>query len=1222
MSSFRQKSAYLSAALIVSLSLFSARGLSAANPTVTLSSATIPSTAEPGVSTVYLQGSGFPTGTIVPANIQVSLSPTNGVGPSATVPASAIQTIIGTTRRVAFVVPTSIALASPTPYQAAILDVTDGFQSNNAASLTVNPAATLTSVSPLAAMRGQTVTVTLNGSYTNFVSGGTQVSAGAGITPSSVVVNSSSSLTVQFTISPTAATGPVPLITATTGLEVASIANAFTIQAAAPAAITVVSGSAQSASINTSFTAPLVVKVTDASNNPVSGVTVTFAVPGTGASGTFAGGVNTATTNASGVATSAVFTANSTAGGPYSITASVSGVSTPATFSLTNTVGSASSIAVVSGTPQSAKISTAFAAPLVALVKDSGGNPVSGVTVTFGAPGTGASGTFAGGVNTATTNSSGIATSAVFTANSTAGSYSVSASASGVSTPATFSLTNNVGPASSIAVVSGTPQSARISTAFAAPLVAVVKDSGASNNPVSGVTVTFGAPGTGASGTFAGGVNTATTNASGIATSATFTANTTIGGPYNVTASVSGVGTPATFALTNTVGPANSITVVSGTPQSAQISTAFAAPLVAVVKDAGGNPVSGVTVTFTAPGSGASGTFAGGVNTATTNASGIATSATFTANSTVGGPYSVTASVSGVGTPATFALTNTTGPAGSITVVSGTPQSATISTAFAAPLVAVVKDAGGNPVSGVTVTFAAPGTGASGTFAGGVNTATTNSSGIATSAVFTANSTAGSYSVSASASGVSTPATFSLTNNVGPASSIAVVSGTPQSARISTAFAAPLVAVVKDSGGNPVSGVTVTFGAPGTGASGTFAGGVNTATTNASGIATSATFTANTTSGGPYNVTASVSGVGTPATFALTNTVGPANSITVVSGTPQSAQISTAFAAPLVAVVKDAGGNPVSGVTVTFTAPGSGASGTFAGGVNTATTNASGIATSATFTANSTVGGPYSVTASVSGVGTPATFALTNTTGPAGSITVVSGTPQSATISTAFAAPLVAVVKDAGGNPVSGVTVTFAAPGTGASGTFAGGVNTATTNASGIATSAVFTANSTAGSYSVSASASGVSTPATFSLTNNVGPASSIAVVSGTPQSARISTAFAAPLVAVVKDAGGNPVSGVTVTFAAPGTGASGSFAGGVNTATTNASGIATSATFTANTTIGGPYNVTASVSGVGTPATFALTNTVGPASSIAVVSGTPQSAQISTAFAEPRWRS
>src|ERR1019366_3909391 len=52
-----------------------------------------------------------------------------------------------------------------------------------------------------------------------------------------------------------------------------------------------------------------------------------------------AGGVNTATTNASGVATSATFTANGTGGGPYTVAATVAGVSTPADFSLTNTGG-------------------------------------------------------------------------------------------------------------------------------------------------------------------------------------------------------------------------------------------------------------------------------------------------------------------------------------------------------------------------------------------------------------------------------------------------------------------------------------------------------------------------------------------------------------------------------------------------------------------------------------------------------------------------------------------------------------------------------------------------------------------------------------------------------------------------------------------------------------------------------------------------------------------
>ena len=213
---------------------------------------------------------------------------------------------------------------------------------------------------------------------------------------------------------------------------------------------------------------------------------------------------------------------------------------------------------------------------------------------------------------------------------------------------------------------------------------------------------------------------------------------------------------------------------------------------------------------------------------------------------------------------------------------------------------------------------------------------------------------------------------------------------------------------------------------------------------------------------------------------------------------------------------------------------------------------------------------------------------------PVVSIAATSGTPQSATVGTAFAAPLVATVTT-GGTPTSGVTVTFTAPATGASGTFAGGVNTATTNASGVATSTTFTANTTAGVYAVTASATGASTSASFSLTNTAGAAASITATSGTPQSVAINTAFALPLVATVLDSDSNPVSGATVTFTAPGTGASGTFAGGTKTETdtTNTSGVATSTTFTANATVGGPYTVAATVTGVATKTKLNLTNTV-----------------------------
>gem|GEM_PF-1151009 len=424
-----------------------------------------------------------------------------------------------------------------------------------------------------------------------------------------------------------------------------------------------------------------------------------------------------------------------------------------------------------------------------------------------------------------------------------------------------------------------------------------------------------------------------------------------------------------------------------------------------------------------------------------------------------------------------------------ISLTAGNNQSVAVGTAFPTNLSATVSDAGNVPISGVTVTFTAPASGASGTFAGGTNvkTALTNASGVATATTYSANTTAGGpYNISVAAGAASN--NFSETNLPGLASQMTANAGTtPQSATISTAFTNALAVTVKDSFNNPVSGVSVTFTAPGSGASGIFSNNTATITvvTNASGVA-AAPFTANATIGGPYTVTAAASGL-TTVNFSLTNTVGAATSMTTNAGTtPQSATINTAFANALAVTVKDAGSNPVSGVSVTFTAPGSGASGVFSNNTATITvvTNASGVA-AAPFTANATIGGPYTVTAAASGL-TTVNFSLTNTVGAATSMTANAGTtPQSATVSTAFANALAVTVKDAGSNPVSGVSVTFAAPGSGASGVFGNSTATITvaTNAAGVA-AAPFTANGTAGGpYTVSAAASGLTT-VNFSLTN------------------------------------------------------------------------------------------------------------------------------------------
>ena len=107
----------------------------------------------------------------------------------------------------------------------------------------------------------------------------------------------------------------------------------------------------------------------------------------------------------------------------------------------------------------------------------------------------------------------------------------------------------------------------------------------------------------------------------------------------------------------------------------------------------------------------------------------------------------------------------------------------------------------------------------------------------------------------------------------------------------------------------------------------------------------------------------------------------PATMTANAGTTPQSAAINAAFAAPLAVTVRDGGSNPLSGVNVTFTAPGSGASGRFSNVATSITvaTNASGVA-SAPFTANGAAGGPYNVVASASSL-SDVNFAVTNSRG-------------------------------------------------------------------------------------------------------------------------------------------------------------------------------------------------------------------------------------------------
>ena len=153
------------------------------------------------------------------------------------------------------------------------------------------------------------------------------------------------------------------------------------------------------------------------------------------------------------------------------------------------------------------------------------------------------------------------------------------------------------------------------------------------------------------------------------------------------------------------------------TPQTAAPGSAFANALAVTVTDASGNAVPGVSVTFTAPASGAGGTFEGGgiAVTTATNASGIASATKFTANA-VTGSYTVTATSAGL-PMVNFALTNSlTAP---LPVVTSVANAASLARGAVAPGEVVAIGGAGLGPAVTAAGVADPSTGILGSMLGG-----------------------------------------------------------------------------------------------------------------------------------------------------------------------------------------------------------------------------------------------------------------------------------------------------------------------------------------------------------------------------------------------------------------------------------------------------------------------------------------------------------------------
>jgi len=365
--------------------------------------------------------------------------------------------------------------------------------------------------------------------------------------------------------------------------------------------------------------------------------------------------------------------------------------------------------------------------------------------------------------------------------------------------------------------------------------------------------------------------------------------------------------------------------------------------------------------------------------------------------------------------------------------------------------------------------------------------------------------------------------------------------------------------IVNDQNGSPMEGATVTFAVVSGGGSVSGA----TTTTNASGTATVGSWTLGPVTGS--NVLSATSGTLSGVSFTVTSTVGDAALLAKNTGDNQTGIAGSAVPVPPSVIVKDANGNPKSDVSVTFAVASGGGSVSGA----TVTTNASGIATIGSWTLGPVEGA--NVLNATSGTLTGVAFTATSNAGAAASIARNAGDNQTAVAGSAVAIPPSVVVKDANGNPASGVSVTFAVGSGGGSITGA----TAWTNSAGIARIGSWTLGPAAGTNVLNAT-SGTLSAVAFTATSTAGAASSLTKNAGDNQTAIVGTAVAPPPSVILKDANGNAKSGVTVAFAVVTGG--GSITGA--TAVTNAAGVAAVVSWTLGTSVGG-NSLSATVAGL-----------------------------------------
>jgi adhesin/invasin len=447
------------------------------------------------------------------------------------------------------------------------------------------------------------------------------------------------------------------------------------------------------------------------------------------------------------------------------------------------------------------------------------------------------------------------------------------------------------------------------------------------------------------------------------------------------------------------------------------------------------------------------------------------------------------------------------GEPAAVEILRGDRQNGTVGEALGDSLVVKVTDRFGNPVGGATVTWSPEGGGS----VSPVESVTATDGRAGTTRVLGPQPS--TYFTIARVEGLPDPVTFTST---GLAARLVITAELPAIAVSGVPLSPQPALRLEDADGTPIAreGVIVTVQIASGGGSLT---GATTATSDAEG---QVAFTDLAISGSPgtrrliFAADAFAPATSTPIALG----VGAPSSIEPVAGDDQTATVGEAVPIDPSVMVRDADGNPLDGIPVTFTV--TGGDGTVSD--NTPVTGSDGVATVGEWKLGTTAG-DNTISAAVAGQdlsGSPVVFSATGTPGGVSAEqSTLTAAPASITASTGSSASTITVtVRDPFDNPLSGVEVTLAVTG-GSANTLV--QPTSPTDANGVTTGKL--SSTAVGNRTVSATAGGIAIEQTAAVTVSAG------VPSASTSSATVPNGQAGETTTIeilLKDAAGNPAAG------------------------------------------------------------------------------------------------